>query len=168
MRKKILIGMAFVFAAFLFTSSGWANDVCNDGCTPGYWKQEHHFGSWCNTVSNPLTAPPAIPYDPDDTLASAFECNTFAYSSLTLLEALQLKGGQEKALIRHATAALLNAAHPDVHGGTTVSGVKASFCSAIASTNPDSWEIAKDEFASNNERLCPLRRAELEGGVCPQ
>ena len=65
-----------------------------EGCTPGYWKQPHHFDSWTNyTPSDEYDVIFGVPYDK------------------TLLEALRTGGGGEKALGRHATAGLLNAAH---------------------------------------------------------
>ncbi|MDH3224417.1 MAG: hypothetical protein OEO23_11935, partial [Gemmatimonadota bacterium] len=65
-----------------------------EGCTPGYWKQPHHFDSWTG-------------YDPEDLFSSAFED---AFPGMTLLEVLKQGGGGLKALGRHTVAALLNAA----------------------------------------------------------
>jgi hypothetical protein len=70
-----------------------------EGCTPGYWKQPHHFDNW-------------VGYSPWDRYDHVFGVN--APGCRTLLDALRLRGGGEKALARHATAALLNAAHPGV------------------------------------------------------
>ena len=71
-----------------------------EGCTPGYWKQPQHLDSWVPTG-----------YDPGQSIYSAFEVGP---SDIALLQALKLKGGGWNAFWRHAVAALLNAAHPDV------------------------------------------------------
>jgi cysteine-rich repeat protein len=70
------------------------------GCTPGYWKQEHHFGNW-------------VDYSPSDVFDDVFGVE--ALGDATLLDALWARGGGLYALARHATAALLNTANPDVN-----------------------------------------------------
>ena len=64
-----------------------------EGCTPGYWKQRHHLGSWTG-------------YGPGEDYDVVF--GVVASFDKTLLEALWQGGGGEKALGRHAVAALLN------------------------------------------------------------
>lgn len=115
-----------------------------EGCTPGYWKQEHHFDSY----PAPLT--PATPfigtetgftYDPQ--LKSPASGNA---SSLTLLDALSLRGGGVNALIRHAAAAILNANSPSV---------ASSFMPAQVQTLYNN-DMDKDALEQANEQLCPL------------
>lgn len=102
------------------------------GCTPGYWKQPHHFDSW-----------EATGFAPGDTLSDAFGCEL---PEKTLLEALEARGGGENAFMRHAVAALLNAAHPEMTF-FTVEGMKTVAC--------NNWgeEWAKDWFELQNETL---------------
>src|SRR5262245_39172153 len=69
------------------------------GCTPGYWKQDQHFDSW-------------VGHAPGDSFEAVFGRNVPGTPSL--LDALQLGGGGLKALMRHATEALLNASNPNV------------------------------------------------------
>jgi uncharacterized repeat protein (TIGR01451 family) len=57
---------------------------------------------------------PATGYDPGDDFDTVFGVANTRQTGLTLGEAVGMKGGGERALIRHAVAALLNAAHPDV------------------------------------------------------
>ena len=64
-----------------------------EGCTPGYWRQPHHFDSWV----------PAG-HSPTDSFNAVFGVS--ATGNPTLLQAVKKKGGGEKALLRHATAAL--------------------------------------------------------------
>lgn len=71
------------------------------GCTPGYWKQEHHFDSW-------------VGFSPSDTLSGEGFGPLGSLGSATLLEALQFGGGPgldgaTRILMRAAVAALLNA-----------------------------------------------------------
>ncbi len=110
-----------------------------EGCTPGYWRQEHHFDSY-----------PA-PYDENTVFDDAF--GSAVFGSLTLSEATRLTGGGLNALGRHAAAALLNAASGDVSYDLTVIQVIMTFNDAVASGD---YEAAKDTFADFNEQGCPL------------
>ncbi|MEX2284717.1 MAG: hypothetical protein WEE89_19670 [Gemmatimonadota bacterium] len=118
------------------------------GCTPGYWKQKQHFGSW------------TLPYVPTGVSASKY--NTVFGVSLfsantTLLQALGMGGGGASRLGRHSTAALLNSANSDVNYGMTPAQVIAAVQAAVASGDYDS---ASEVFEELNERQCPLGRRE--------
>jgi hypothetical protein len=75
--------------------------TCNEGCTPGFWKQSQHFGDW------------AV-YSPSQLVSSVFTvpapCSQLGGN--TLLEALNFIGkgqcGAQQVLLRAAVAALLN------------------------------------------------------------
>ncbi len=148
---------------FEFGGSGAIDDieVCKvverggEGCTPGYWKQSQHFGSW--------------PVDISFTFAEAFDgfCDSNSLElrkpasgdicDLTLLEALDTQGGHQNALARHAAAAWLNA-------GSTVdffyaqSEVEDMVEAALLS---GMYEPTKDALDEANNAGCPLGRAEL-------
>jgi hypothetical protein len=109
------------------------------GCTPGYWKQSHHFDSW-----------PA-PYLPTASFASAGFTN--AFPGMSLVDVLSQGGGGLKALGRHAVAALLNAASPGVSYDLTVAQVISGFNAAVASGNHNGQ---KNIFEAFNEQGCPL------------
>ncbi len=109
-----------------------------EGCTPGYWKQSHHFDSWST-------------YLPTDSYETVFGVD--ASFNKTLLGALGQGGGGEKALGRHAVAALLNAASGGVAYEFSVSEVIAIVQNAYSTRN---FERAKNELASENESRCPL------------
>ena len=111
-----------------------------EGCTLGFWKQEHHFGFWPD------------PYHPDMPFEGAFG-NVDDYEDLTLLDALKLGGGGIKALLRQTTAALLNAQHPDINYLYLTAEVISKFQTAIASGD---YETTKDLFDAANEAGCPL------------
>jgi hypothetical protein len=106
------------------------------GCTPGYWKQTQHFWAWTNyTQGDSFAAVFGVPYDK------------------TLLEALKTGGGQERALGRHAVAALLNAANPDVSHAFTEAQIIALVQDAWATGD---FESAKNLLAFENEQGCPI------------
>ena len=56
-----------------------------EGCTPGYWKQDHHFDSW-------------QVYSPTDSFNTVFGITAPFPDTLTLLDALKLNGGGINAL----------------------------------------------------------------------
>ncbi|MDH4132093.1 MAG: hypothetical protein OEV95_09855 [Gemmatimonadota bacterium] len=109
-----------------------------EGCTPGYWKQPHHFDSW-----------PA-PYQPTDLFSAYFED---AFPGKTLLQVLSTGGGKLIALGRHTVAALLNSASSGVDYNLTTAEVIAEFNATYPASN---YGPQKDRFASFNEQGCPL------------
>lgn len=109
------------------------------GCTPGYWRQSHHFDSWIPTG-----------YAPGDSYNTTFAVNG---SFDTLLDAVWARGGQERALARHAVAALLNAAHPDINYAYTVDEILAGVQAAYASGD---FNPFKDALDTANNAGCDL------------
>jgi hypothetical protein len=69
--------------------------TASGGCTPGYWKQDHHFDSW-------------IGYTPGQKFSDVFGVGP---ANKTLLNALDKQVGTDaqQQLARHGAAALLNA-----------------------------------------------------------
>jgi hypothetical protein len=115
-----------------------------EGCTAGYWKQAHHFASW------------PLQFSPDDLFEDIFDRDVLGAASPTLSEALRLKRGGLNALIRHATAALLNAAGPGVNTDPafdTPAEVIAAFQEAFDSGD---YETKKSMLEDSNEAGCPL------------
>jgi hypothetical protein len=111
-----------------------------EGCTPGYWKQPHHFDSWTH------------PYDPGDSFNTYFDN---AFPGMTLLEVLKQGGGGLKALGRHTVAALLNAASAGVDYAFSPAAVISSFNAVYPGSKSD-YEALKNQFERENERGCPL------------
>jgi hypothetical protein len=117
------------------------NGSCGgEGCTPGYWKQRQHFGSW------------TAPYAPSTQFSDVFEN---AFPGKTLLQVLQQGGGGLKALGRHTVAALLNSASAGVDFDLDPAAVIAAFNGVFPGGD---YEDLKDEFADFNEQRCPLGR----------
>ena len=112
-------------------------DMGGEGCTPGYWKQAHHFDSW-------------VGYTPSMMFGSVF---ADAFPGMTLLDVLKQGGGGLKALGRHTVAALLNASSGDVNYGMSPAGVIEAFNAAYAS---GSYAMLKGKFEYDNEMGCPL------------
>ena len=101
----------------------------DEGCTPGYWK--NHLLDW-------------VVYTPDDDFDTVFGVDYFT-PDITLEEALNLGGGGVYKLARHGTAALLNAANPDVNYPLT----EAQVIAAVQAGD-------SDLLAEYNELGCPL------------
>jgi hypothetical protein len=108
------------------------------GCTPGYWKQSHHFDSW-----------PA-PYTPGTAFSAVFEN---AFPGKTLQQVLSQGGGGLKALGRHLVAALLNAASGDVNYNLSTGDVIGDFNAAFPGGD---YEGLKGRLERFNEQGCPL------------
>jgi hypothetical protein len=118
----------------------------NEGCTPGYWKQEQHFGSW---------APVAL----NTTFTSVFGAGIFGG---TLLEALGQNGGGIDALIRHGAAAYLNAQNATVDYQYSAAQV-IDIVQGDGAFAGLSIEARKNllDAANNGVGGCPLNRDEL-------
>ena len=108
-----------------------------EGCTPGYWRQAHHYDSW------------TAPYTPDTIYSAVFMVGP----DDRLGDTVQAIGGGLNALLRHSTAALLNAASSDVDYPYTVAEVIAMTQAAI---NGGDIEGTKDLFDAANNLGCPL------------
>ena len=135
-----------------------------EGCTPGYWKQSQHFGSW--TAPYTPTNPGATKYgepDPADvftvpgSLMIKVDKVNIVLKDATLLQALNAQGGGVNALARHSAAALLNAASP-ANYAFSVAEVIAMVNAALASGDDTIIENTKDKLAFQNEKGCPFGR----------
>jgi hypothetical protein len=152
-----------------------APQVTCAGCTPGYWMQCQHIGSWGATG-----------YSPDDSFNTVFGVSQYinpqTNQPYTLLQVLGLNGNGNCTpdaeqpncstnpsgnaightgcdpispnLGFHAVAALLNAAHPDVNYGYTPGELTALFRNNLGRAAE-----LKDSLAMLNERSCPLGNA---------
>ena len=112
-----------------------------EGCTPGYWKQPHHFDSW-------------VGYTPGQQFSSVF---VNAFPGKTLLQVLSANGNTAgEALGRHTVAALLNASSGSgVSYDLTTAQVISGFNSVWGGTK-NQLNAQKDIFAGFNEQGCPL------------
>jgi hypothetical protein len=126
------------------------------GCTPGYWKQDQHFGSWHIYVPTGSSA---------TLLKSLFNLNGFtnldgnSTANDTLLDALNYQGGDDlrgaaQILLRAAAASVLNA--QSVNYPKTLAQIQSAVNSALASSNRTTMlELASILDVLNNAP-CPL------------
>ena len=133
---------------------------CGSACSPGYWK--NHFDSWCFAGYQPLDN--YCPSGGDATLfLDAFEITDMSAAppefdpNMRLIQAVRMNGGPYKQTLFHGTAALLNAAHPAVGFGHSVSAVQAVMQDAFSGAI--SFSEAHGIFAGWNS-------VEQQGG-CP-
>ncbi len=157
MRKMFLAVTVLTAMLFLAAAPAVAHEY---GCTPGYWK--NHTSAW-------------VGYSPDQTLATVFPGLRANYTdgstldtSATLLEALRFPGGSTDAqaaqiLLRAAVAALLNAAHPEVHAwnGDTASVIEWTVNSTVylpadGRTHRSSMLALAYVYDQENNVGCPL------------
>jgi len=126
-----------------------------EGCTPGYWK--NHLEAWGPTgyarsdhFEHPLTL---------NLLEPLFDRNDAFMGDPSLLRVVRFGGGGLRALSRHAVAALLNAAHPDVHPDPafdTTAKVIGAWQAAFDSGDSTVITDTKNDFAASNEAGCPI------------
>ncbi len=130
--------------------SASANNVGNEGCTPGYWK--NHTSNWEE-------------YSPSTPLSQVFKNTTLGkYSSITLHQALSLKGGPgvdgaTQILLRAAAAAVLNAAHEDLGYPLRrfgADGILAQVRNALATGDRATILKLADKLGKLNNLGCPL------------
>ncbi len=119
---------------------GYTRPLGGEGCTPGYWKQPHHFDSWPDSLS------PATPF------SDVFEN---AFPGKSLLQVLKTGGGGLKALGRHTVAALLNSSSSGVSYDLSSAQVIGSF-NAVYPGTKQQYNTQKNSFAGFNEQGCPL------------
>ena len=113
-----------------------------EGCTPGFWKNHTRFKNW--------NAWEGTGYDPTNDFDATFGVDLFD-PDINLLQALQARGGGMNKIARHGTAALLNAAHPDVVYPLTV-GQVIDFVKAVIDLVPN-YDI--DTLVNYNEYGTP-------------
>ena len=116
-----------------------------EGCSPGFWK--NHTDTWPQG------------YSADDKVRNLL--GEDAPSDLTLLEALELGGGELNALLRHVVAALLNSAHADIDYPYDFDAIIALFQVAV---DGGDIEGAKGLLEEANEAGCPLSDDEDDDG----
>ena len=139
------------------------------GCTPGYWKanaanferKPDKFGA--DTDGDGVNDEPAgwapTGVRPSDTLGSVgFDgFMVLEGDNTTFIDALNRGGGGENALMRHAAAAYLNAAHPDIsYPIATTAEVVALVNAALASGDPDVINDTKDQLDEFNNSGCSI------------
>jgi len=119
----------------------------DEGCTPGFWKQDQHFACWAGYTQNQLFD---VVFGTDITILWSVTGKPRPVADPTLLQALQANGGGANRLARHGVAALLNASSPGVAFPLSVAEVIAAVQAGDA-----------DTLADANELGCPLSQCDL-------
>jgi len=128
----------------------------NEGCTPGFWK--NNAKNWDHSAW--------VGYLPGDSFETVFGVDVTlkangkaTYPAPTLLEALDANGGGINALARHAVAALLNIANPDIGYGIGSTGALITMVhDAIVSGDEAQIEALHVLLADYNEAGCPINQ----------
>lgn len=115
-----------------------------EGCSQGFWSQERNLPNWVPTG-----------FLPTDIFNIVFDRNAADPATTTLFQALNPVTPVTllEQLIQQATAALLNAAHPDINYPLTVNEVISLFQAAFDSGD---YETTKNLFDQYNNLFCPL------------
>lgn len=119
-----------------------------EGCTPGYWKQAHHFDSW------PAGVTPDTPYDSIfGRVITVRTKDAGLVTGPTLLQALSAKGGKINTAARHSTAAYLNSMTTGVSYDLSSDEVISNLQSSV--DNGDFGDLI-EALVNFNEQGCPL------------
>jgi Ca2+-binding RTX toxin-like protein len=119
-----------------------------EGHTPGFWKTNVDTK---NAVAWPRTPGGELVLDPLQPVSSVFSGFPPEMANLSLVDGLGLGGGGLEALLRHATAGLLNALHPWVTYPLSAPEVIALTNAAVASGDAVTIESLKSRFQGYNE-----------------
>lgn len=120
-----------------------------EGCTPGFWRQPHHYGFWTGySPDQPWTAAFMDPGSWQAKKREVFDGST------PLGTAVKLGGGEILALARHAVAALLNSTSPSVDYPLTTAQVIDAVNGAIVSGD---YSGTKNMLAGYNELGCGVK-----------
>lgn len=144
-------GSAADGAFVIFKNEGEPTNGGFEGCTPGFWRQAHHYQYW--TGYDPTDTWGDVFADPGSHVAPGRHGVEFT-AGLSLGQAVQLNGGGIFALARHAVAAILNANSPDVDYPLTAAEIVDLVNAAIAS---EDYEYAKNVLEWGNELGCDIK-----------
>ncbi len=129
---------------------GFCTDIVAEGCTPGYWK--NHLFAWDMTA-----------YTPGTLVGSVFNlpASFASLGSATLEDALHWSNGRwpinnARNLIKHATAALLNATHPDIYYEWNMAYIINQVNAALATENKETMNSLASDIDDMNNSGCPL------------
>jgi hypothetical protein len=152
-RSSIVVGAILAGSLAVGMPAASADNLGNEGCTPGYWKNhtsnwEEYHTAW-KLKFIPLAFPPELA----------------AYGENTFLEALNFKGGSgvegaARILLRATAAAFLNAAHEGVaypYRRFALPGdLQSQVNAALASLDRDTMLTLAAQLDAANNLGCPL------------
>jgi hypothetical protein len=124
------------------------------GCTPGFWKQDQHFGYWQDSPYSPVPTRSLV-----SQAFSSYNGQGGFSAALTMIDALDLNNSTGVGqLLRHGTAALLNAYSKGVFYGfqDDPENIKAFVNKALESGDQGTIDAAHAKLAAYNELGCTL------------
>jgi hypothetical protein len=135
---------------------------CDEACSPGFWKQPHHYIHWCTAGYQPVND--FCGPGPATTFAAAFGVPPAQLvakglpADLLLSTAIAMSGGALNQTLFHGSAALLSAAHPAVGFPASVAQVQLVMQNAFSGVI--SFGQARNTFSGWNavegQGGCPL------------
>jgi hypothetical protein len=141
--NQIALDVGFDLGGYIrvFKSQGNPeNPGDGQGCTPGYWRKRRNRESW------------TAPYTRQTQFSSVF---ANAFPDKSLVDVLRNGGRGKNGLGRHAVAALLNAASPNVDYSLTVDQVVTAFNNAVASGE---YKKTKKMLHELNQKKCRIQQ----------
>jgi len=126
------------------------------GCTPGYWKQSQHFGSWVPTGLAPTNLVGSV-----FSSASLYSLSGISLSNYKLVDGLAFKGGPglvgaAQILLRAAIAADLNARYAGMGYPLAAASVVTAVNNALSSANRDTMLSLATQLDDMNNLGCQL------------
>ncbi|MDH5764990.1 MAG: hypothetical protein OEZ38_03150 [Gammaproteobacteria bacterium] len=118
-----------------------------EGCTPGYWKQPHHFDSW------PTVVTPETSYSTVFGRTITVRTGDGLITDPTLLQALSALGGKVNTAARHSTAAYLNSMTSDVSYDLSAEQIIDNLQQSVDSND---FGTLIEALVNFNEQGCPL------------
>jgi hypothetical protein len=150
---KYLLFASMLASLALAPAPASAGDSCDEGCTPGYWK--NHLNRWDGDgVDDATTVIHAA--DGFNATLGVTPAQSNLPDSATLFDALQIGGGQLTALNRHTAAALASSDAGICYRFSTDEVVSIYRDGVGADDGPETIDSAKDLLESANEAGCPL------------
>ncbi|MCO6047000.1 hypothetical protein NG895_24135, partial [Aeoliella sp. ICT_H6.2] len=139
------------------SGNNFGNLLANaEGLTPGFWKSnaanaERRPDKFADGNGVPLAwvATGVVPSDPLSSVGFT-EFQVLNGNDTTFEEALNAKGGMEYALMRHAAAAYLNAAHPEVSYPLTTTQIVDMVNAVLAEADPSEINALKNVLDEYN------------------
>ena len=154
---SLIVGLVVLTVGPLF-----APTIPVEGCTPGFWK--NHTDQWMGFTPEMTLGFVFEQYwlDPDQSPGPywVWPAELMDLYDDPLFVALEYKGGPDlyggaRIMFRHAVAALLNAAHPDVDALDVYTVIRGTRI-ALSSLSRDRMLMKAGAFEFFNELGCPL------------
>ncbi|WP_348813564.1 PKD domain-containing protein [Flavobacterium maritimum] len=161
--QSITVSIAGIYEVTITDANGCSSkctrelivENCGYGCTPGFWQGGKGKQLWDGVGKDPVGDKVGFTTNTSfyDVFTGVTPGSCDIPSSLTMIDAITLGGGNCRKLVRHGVAGVLNAAtlegYPLPNGITTIQGLIDAIEAAI--NNSCGCEELASEIAANNE-----------------